>query len=227
MLELQPYMIALAGGFLPVLAWLWFFLREDSKHPEPKRLLFLAFIAGGISVALAIAVEQYVALFIGSMTMTFIAWSIIEEIIKFIFAYGTVLRLKSDDEPIDPVIYMVTVALGFAAVENTLFLLAPMAGASASEIVMTGNLRAIGATLLHVLTSAVVGACIGLAFYKKRSIRIEAGIIGLILACVIHGSFNYFVLQATGATMLQIFGVVWIGIVILIALLEYIKRIRQ
>ena len=46
MSELTPILAAMAGGFLPALAWLWFWRREDAPHPEPRKLIALAFLAG-------------------------------------------------------------------------------------------------------------------------------------------------------------------------------------
>src|SRR3989344_8189370 len=190
MSELEPIIAAFAGGVLPALAWLWFWRREDSVHPEPRRLIALAFLAGMVAVAVVIPLEKFAAAFINNhpelvvtmakiadifyspqqetfvllvastTTLTFIIWSAMEEIIKYVMAKLTVLHRREDDEPIDPVIYMVTVALGFAAAENTLFLLSPLSGDSLLQTILTGNLRFVGATLLHVLSSAVIGAAI-------------------------------------------------------------------
>ena len=52
---------ALAGGFIPSLLWLWFWLKEDS-HPEPRANLIYTFIAGMIVVPIAMVFE-YIALF--------------------------------------------------------------------------------------------------------------------------------------------------------------------
>ena len=224
--ELLSIGAATAGGILPALAWLWFWLREDSKHPEPRRLIALAFVAGMISVAVAVPTEKFVQGFLPSITLIFMAWSVIEELLKYLFAYGTVLRRSENDEPIDPVIYMVTVALGFAAAENTLFLLSPIAGNTPHEIFLTGNLRFIGATLLHVISSAAIGVCIGATFYKKKSVRRYATLVGVILACLLHASFNFFILQAPEETLLRTFSFVWVGVIALLAVLEYIKRIH-
>src|SRR3972149_6671993 len=132
MSELDSIVAAFAGGVLPALAWLWFWRREDSVHPEPRRLIALAFLAGMVAVAVVIPMEKFAASYLktqdlwlltaaSTTTLTFIIWSAMEEIIKYVMARLTVLRRREDDEPIDPVIYMVTVALGFAAAENTLF----------------------------------------------------------------------------------------------------------
>ena len=73
--ELLQVLAAAAGGILPALAWLWFWLREDSRHPEPRQLIALAFLAGMATVAVVIPIENYVAQYIDSQTALFTAWS--------------------------------------------------------------------------------------------------------------------------------------------------------
>ncbi len=226
MSETLGVLAAVAGGVLPALAWLWFWRREDSRHPEPRKLIALAFIAGMVTVAVVIPVEKFVAPFLASTTLVFAAWSAIEEVFKYLAARFTVLKRREDDEPIDPVIYMVTVALGFAAAENTLFLLSPIAGDSILQTVMTGNLRFVGATLLHVLSSAVIGVFLGLAFYKRRAVKRAFVFVGVVLACVLHGAFNFFILNTADDQLMRTFFFVWLGVAALIATLEYLKRLR-
>jgi len=237
MSELEPIIAAFAGGVLPALAWLWFWRREDSVHPEPRRLIALAFLAGMVAVAVVIPMEKFAASYLktqdlwlltaaSTTTLTFIIWSAMEEIIKYVMARLTVLHRREDDEPIDPVIYMVTVALGFAAAENTLFLLSPLSGDSLLQTILTGNLRFVGATLLHVLSSAVIGAAIGIAFYKSRRAKRWYTFIGVILAVLLHSTFNFLILNTPEEHLLRTFGLVWIGLVALLAVLEYIKRIH-
>ena len=224
--EVMSIAAAAAGGILPALAWLWFWRREDSAHPEPRRIIALAFFTGMITVALAIPLEQYVATLITNQTLIFTAWSAIEEILKFSVALIAVLWRKDNDEPIDAVIYMVTVALGFSAVENTLFLWSPLSGNTIFQTIITGNLRFVGATLLHVLSSATIGVALALTFYKSRSMKILYGIAGVILAIVLHSSFNFLILNTPQSDLLRTFVFVWIGVVVLLAALEYIKRIH-
>lgn len=229
---------AMAGGLLPALAWLWFWRREDSAHPEPRRLIALAFFAGMVTVAIVIPIEraaaslitsgQYIALTAaGATTLIFITWSAIEEVCKFIAARITVLGNREDDEPIDPVIYMVTVALGFAAMENALFLLSPVSGDTLVQTIMTGNLRFVGATLLHVLSSAVIGVAIALVFYRRARVRRLFTFLGVILASALHALFNFFILNTAEDNLLRTFVFVWIGLIGLLAILEYVKRIRK
>lgn len=226
MSDITPVVAALAGGLFPALAWLWFWRREDSAHPEPRKLIALAFLAGMVTVAIVIPIQQFVKPLFASTTIVFTLWSAIEEIMKYLAARFTVLRRREDDEPIDPVIYMVTVALGFAAAENTLFLLSPLSGDTLLQTVLTGNLRFVGATLLHVLSSAAIGVMLGLSFYKSRATRRLYAFYGVILATLLHSAFNFFILNTPEDYLLRTFGFVWIGLVALLAVLEYIKRIH-
>lgn len=224
--ELTPFLGAIAGGLFPALAWLWFWLREDAPHPEPRRLIALAFFAGMVTVIVVIPIQKFVAVYLTTQTLVFIAWSTIEEVMKYLAARVTVLRRREDDEPIDPVIYMVAVALGFAALENALFILSPLAGETVLQSVLTGNLRFVGATLLHVLSSAVVGVALALSFYKSRSEKRLYVFGGVILASALHSAFNFLILNTAEEHLLRIFGVVWLGVIALLAVLEYIKRIH-
>ncbi len=236
MTGLEAVVAAAAGGVLPALAWLWFWRREDSAHPEPRRLIALAFLAGMLSVAVVIPIERFVQgvvndftmpLFIFSaQTLVFTAWSFIEELTKFFAARLTVLKRRENDEPIDPVIYMVAVALGFAAAENTLFLLSPIGGDTFVQTFITGNLRFIGATLLHVLSSAVIGVALALSFYASKRIKRRYTLYGVILACLLHSAFNFFILNTAEESLFRTFSFVWLGVIGLLAVLEYIKRIH-
>jgi protease PrsW len=227
MSEFSSIAIAALGGALPALAWLWFWLREDKKHPEPRQLIALAFLVGMITVAVTIPVQKAAAAFLTGTTIIFVAWSFIEEILKYTAARVSILWRKEVNEPIDVVIYMITIALGFAAVENTLFLLSPLAGSEFLDTLLTGNLRFIGATLLHVLTSAVVGVSIALAFYKKPRTRMLYAFVGVMLAASLHALFNFFILNSSDESLFRTFSFVWIGVIAVLVVLEYIKRIRR
>ena len=226
MFEITPAVAALAGGVLPALAWLWFWRREDSVHPEPRRLIALAFFAGMVTVVIVIPVQKFIAPYLASTAILYTAWSAIEEVMKYLAARFTVLNRREDDEPIDPVIYMVAVALGFAALENALFFLSPLSGDTFLQTFLTGNLRFIGATLLHVLASAVIGVAIGLAFYKPKATRRLYALWGVILATLLHSAFNFFILNTPETHLLRTFGFVWVGLIVLLAVLEYVKRIH-
>ncbi|MDP2705715.1 MAG: hypothetical protein Q8O49_00725, partial [bacterium] len=78
----DPLLLAIIG-LLPGFIWLFFFLRED-RHPEPKKILVLVFIAGAISTIPTLLLQffsQRLFFFLptGSLLLFFIL-AIIEEV---------------------------------------------------------------------------------------------------------------------------------------------------
>ncbi|MFO7932404.1 MAG: PrsW family glutamic-type intramembrane protease, partial [Desulfosalsimonas sp.] len=134
--------------------------------------------------------------------------------------YFTGLKNKAMNEPIDALIYMITVALGFSAVENTIFLLG---NETFLQTLLTGNMRFFGATLLHILASSIIGGAIALSFYKSKIKKAIYILIGFILASTLHSLFNIYIMNVS-EKILFIFSIVWIGIVVLIIFFEFIKR---
>jgi RsiW-degrading membrane proteinase PrsW (M82 family) len=226
---MNDFLIALAlsliAGLLPALLWLWFWLHEDKKHPEPRSMVSLAFLGGMTAVLAAIPLEQSMVSQFNSQTQLIVVWAAIEELLKFAAALIIVLRSKANDEPLDSVIYMMCTALGFAALENALFIFTPLYHGQATATIFTINLRFIGATLLHTLTCSVIGLSLAFTFYKSRGVKIIAGIIGIVLAIVLHSWFNLSIIQDNSNGILFIFSLVWLAIVVLILMLERVKKI--
>src|SRR3990167_1501523 len=205
---------ALLGGILPALIWLAFWLREDYKHPEPRGLILRTFLLGMGAVILVLPFQKIVDSFLpGTTTATIFLWVILEEIFKFCAAYIGGIRSVEDNEPIDPIIYMITAALGFVALENALFIFGPLIGEDITRSVITGNLRFIGASLLHVVSSGFVGVSLAFSFYNSRSRRTTLVILALILAVVFHTGFNLAILYWSNSGAMLAFSAVWISIV--------------
>ncbi len=120
-------------------------------------------------------------------------------------------------------IYMITAALGFAAVENTLFLFGVLDAGNVISGITTGDLRFIGATLLHVTASGLVGFMIAIAYHHGKVIKSIAIIVGLALAISLHAAFNLAIINSTSVDTLKIFAWVWAGVIVLILLFEEVK----
>ncbi|MFC1720834.1 PrsW family intramembrane metalloprotease [Patescibacteria group bacterium] len=222
----QTLFYALAGGIVPALLWLWFWLKQDKKKPEPRGLIILSFIAGMVAVVIVFPLEKLALNLIPEGAMLLVAWAAIEEILKYSAISLIALKSRHFDEPVDAVVYMITVALGFAALENSLFLIEPLQNGEMIVGLLTGNLRFIGATLLHVLASASIGVALGLSFYKGTFTKFVSTIIGLTTAIALHTLFNFFIIKEHIDTFL-VFLYLWIGIVIMIFLFEKVKRITN
>ncbi len=219
--------LSLLGGVIPSLIWLWFWLKEDGLHPEPKTKIMLVFLLGMASVFLVLPLEKFVYnIMLGGISITtIILWASIEEIFKYLAAFFGALRGKETDEPIDAIIYMITAALGFSALENALFLSNLINTGLFSESLITGNSRFIGATLLHIASSASIGVLMGFSFYKKSLVKKIFLFTGLCASIVLHTIFNLLIIKLSGGTFL-VFSGVWVLIIVLIVLIEKVKSIR-
>jgi RsiW-degrading membrane proteinase PrsW (M82 family) len=217
-------------GFLPAVFWLWFWLRED-PHPEPRKILIYTFITGMLAVPIALFFEELVyegAIAIGLMTANkvipavIVVWALVEEYAKY---SGAKLALRSTnfDEPVDAPIYLITAALGFAAVENVFFLFKTIT-LTPDLAFATGEMRFLGATLLHIATSATVGMSIAFAFFHKEDRRRNA-FWGLVFATALHAGFNLFIINNGEGSMLPMFALVWVFCIALLLLFERIKKI--
>jgi RsiW-degrading membrane proteinase PrsW (M82 family) len=227
-LSVGAAVIAFAAGFIPAIIWLIFWLFEDQRRPEPRRLIVKTFILGMIAVPIVLPLEK-AAIDAGIPVdfALFLIWSAIEEITKFGLAFFFVLRSSAIDEPIDIPIYLISIALGFAALENTLFLLTPIANGELIESIVTGNLRFIGASLIHVLSSAIIGGALAFAFYRELPSKIWFGIVGVILAVSLHAVFNFLIIKTGASQLLTIFLGVWVGVIFLLLALERVKAIHR
>lgn len=200
----SPFSLAFIAGALPPLIWLWFWLHED-RHPEPKRLVALAFVAGLVAIPVALLFEWILKDLLQSslgpaaqfgLTMI-VAAAAIEEISKWALVRAFLFKKKEYDEPVDAMIYLISGALGFAAGENILYLSTEFQK-SFREGFMTGNLRFIGSTLLHAIASGLVGYMIARSFTSPRFKKHVAAAGGLFLASALHALFNISIIISRG-----------------------------
>ena len=217
---------ALIAGVLPSLIWLAFWLREDS-HSEPRSLITAIFFGGVLAVVVAILVEGYIGKVVTDQKLQYALWAATEEILKFIVVASIAIRSASYDEPIDAMVYCIVAALGFAALENTLFILDPFSKGLMARGILSDNMRFMGATLVHIASSATVGAFLGFTFYRSRLAKMIAIVLGLVVAIGLHTSFNLSLMNSIDwSDTLRTFAWFWGAIVILMILFEEVKVVR-
>jgi RsiW-degrading membrane proteinase PrsW (M82 family) len=156
---------------------------------------------------------------------------IVEEIVKFILTYAVSLRRRHNDEPIDASIYMLTGALGFAALETALFLTSPLSAGKIIDTFIAGNFRSIGAMLIHLVSSAILGIFIGLAFYKSCIKKVLYFLSGLAIAIILHSIFNLFIVLNETTKNIWFFWsattLTWILVFVLLAFFGKIKKVKK
>lgn len=192
---------AILLGVLPSLIWLIFFLKED-VYPEPKGMLAKVFIWGSIAAFMALIFQYFFQDILGFFKISeytftsFFVLAAIEEVLKFAVVYAAINKSKYFDEPIDAMIYMITAALGFAALENIFLALGNLSenGLISSGIFTILTMRFIGATLLHALSSGIVG------YYWIKAKIFK----GIVIATFLHAVFNYLILMFNNTSALSI-----------------------
>lgn len=234
---LQTFVYAFIGGLFPALIWLWFWMHESHEHKEPKFTLWLTFISGMCAVFLVYPLQRIAEWALGEAPGTWtiiMVWAALEEILKFLAAYFIALRDRVHifDEPIDAFVYLMTASLGFAALENTLFLISPLLEGNALSSILVGNMRFMGANLLHVASSGILSLFIAFAYFKPSWLRRIYTVVGLIAAFVFHGVFNYVLTMIESGIIgkekiFLAFSFVWITLIILILALEKVKKLKD
>lgn len=188
---------------LPTFFLMVFIYYKDSYEKEPVGLLISLFALGMVSVIPALIIETLGELLFSSMFgdntsvynffNVFFCVAIAEEGGKYIFTYLRTWNNKNFNYKFDGIVYAVLVSLGFATVENILY-------------VMQGGLSvAIARGLLsvpsHAIDAVYMGYYYGLAKYydsvgNTRS-KNRCMVLSIVVPVILHGCYDYFLFEGT------------------------------
>jgi RsiW-degrading membrane proteinase PrsW (M82 family) len=231
-------------GILPSLIWLLYYLTKD-LHPEPKRMIIKIFLLGafitlpvffvqvGLTNLLAfLKINPPSTLY--SILYWFLVISFSEEFLKYLVVRIKVVDNPCLDEPLDIMLYMVVSALGFATVENILYLFTPVGDMSLSQLInrtlMVDLIRFVGATFLHTLCSAAIGYSMAIAFLKMKSRRLLV-FLGILMGVVLHGLYDFSIMTLDGNAKFIVPGTLIVILAILVfwgfAVLRNMKSICE
>lgn len=217
---------ALLGGIIPSLLWLWFWLKEDTKKPEPKGLLTICFVIGMVAVFFVLPIQKFIQGSVTSHEWQIILWASTEELMKYFAVMIILWKTAYVDEPLDWPIFLITAALGFAALENALFLIKPFSLGEITVGLLTGQLRFLGSTLLHAVSSGIIGVSMGLSFHLESYIKKLYILLGIILAIALHSIFNFFIIENNGNDFLRVLAFLWVVTIIIMLLFEKLRRME-
>lgn len=172
----------LSVGVAPAFALLSFFYLKD-RYSEPILSILRAFIMGCLLVFPIMFIQYVVSGEISSLFIeSFLIIAFIEEFFKwFVFLY-IIYHHTEFNTHYDGIVYAVSISLGFATVENILFLLV-----NGIEYAFT---RAIFPVSSHALFGVLMGYHFGKAKIKNRNLHVA---LALIVPVFFHGTYNYII----------------------------------
>lgn len=187
------YILLLA--FIPVLIVALYVYKRDVYKKEPVWELVKAFSAGMLSAVTVLIINALLHLSgVNLESVVFIKAYVgagfIEECTKFAFLYWLFWRNPNFDERFDGIVYAVFVSMGFAFVENVLYIYDGM-----DNVRQVAHARAIFAVPAHALFAIAMGYGMGLARFSNRASGwLLTG--GLFSAIIIHGTYDFLLMYA-------------------------------
>ena len=198
------YLILLTA-LLPVAILVYHIYRKDKKSPEPTGQLVKAFLFGILSVPVSFCISIPLGIIglypveatsiLGSISTAFFGAAIPEEIAKFIMLWLLLRKNRYFDEKMDGIVYAVCVSLGFAALENIMYLFS-----NSESYLSVGIVRAIFAVPGHFCFGILMGYYYSLAkFYPNTPTKNKVLII--VAPIIVHGLYDsiLFIINVTPA----------------------------
>ena len=177
------------SALVPSLLLMWYFHRRDA-FPEPQGVLWTTFGLGVvITVPAAFAAWGLDRMAAGltdpvayGLASAFLGAAIPEELFKLLVLWFYAARHFEFDEPMDGIVYGVAASLGFATLENVLY----VAGGGAPVAI----LRALTAVPGHAFLGAIMGFYVGQARFDEGRRRVHLGRAAAV-PIALHGLYDF------------------------------------
>lgn len=226
---MQEIILLFLLALLPVIL-LGLYTYSKDRNKEPKSLLLKLFFSGFLSVALTLIISLFLRkifpLFSGETSSfsplelfiyTFIFVAFIEEISKFIMIYKVGYNNKEYDQLYDMIVYAVFVTLGFAWIENILYVF--QGGIS------TAITRLLFAVPGHVADAVFMGYYLSLTkladINKDKKLKNKYLFLSIFIPTVLHGIYDFLVYSSNYIFIIIFF------IFIFILFMKARKKIKQ
>ncbi|MBC7187474.1 MAG: PrsW family intramembrane metalloprotease [Calditrichaeota bacterium] len=188
--------ISVTMAVIPSLYLVAYFYQQDRRRPEPRGLLLAAFAWGFTATIPAGMIETlfspladvlFGSQFLRSLVEAYIVVALCEEGLKLLVVMRCCYRRRAFDEVMDGIVYTVVASLGFACLENIIFVV--------DAGLKVALARAFTAVPMHAIASAVMGYHVGLSHFAPtagaRRLQLAKG---LTWAVAYHGSYDLLLL---------------------------------
>lgn len=176
----------------PAMIFVIFIYLKDKIEKEPISFLIKNFFLGAfgsiiITLILGVLFNSIYPLtdeksVFQQFIKAFVVVALVEEFSKYVIVKYYAQKNKEFNEPFDGIVYALTVSMGFAALENVLYIL--------QYGVSTGITRAFTAVPAHATFGILMGYFMGKAKFSKN--RIQLNLLGVLGATIFHGFYNFF-----------------------------------
>ena len=209
-----------------------FIYRQDKYQKEPVKSLAKAFIGGMLAIPLDMVIVGLINRIWVSDSVFYTAFweaGIPEELSKFLIFMIFIWRDKNFDEYMDGIVYASFIGLGFACVENIMYVFSA-ASESLGGGISTGIVRALLSVPGHFLFGVVMGYFLSLAKFQPEK-RTRYLLTGLLAAMLAHGLFDWLLMiqellsPAIGGILYLVF--LWGDIKLWKLGLKYINKQQQ
>lgn len=192
----QEHYLAAASGAIPAILAMLYFDYLDRKRPEPLKLRYGVVLVGMLSVLPVLIFAQMIDSALGASVpqpgtyagAAYISFGIaggLEEACKISAVFLVVWYSRHFDERMDGIVYGARAGLGFALVENCLYIYKAVID---DQLVGVWILRALLAVPGHAIWSGMMG------YYaaRRRFDHDGPGLIGgYCIAVLLHGTYDF------------------------------------
>lgn len=176
----------ISAGIAPGIALLSYFYLKDQYDNEPVHMVLRSFFLGVVLV-FPIMFIQYVLekenVGGGSFFVSFLSSGFLEESLKWFILMISVYPHAHFDEHYDGIVYGASVSLGFATLENILYLI--------GHGVEHAFVRALLPVSCHALIGVIMGFYLGKARFSADKARVKWLILSLVVPSLLHGSYDF------------------------------------
>jgi len=219
-------MTLLVAAIFPVVFFLIVIYRKDTER-EPPKLVLKCFFLGCVATLPIVLIELLVGAFnnfdsglMRALYEAFVVAAIVEEGFKFLFLYWIVWKRKEFDQYYDGIVYAVFISLGFALVENILYVFEYGIG--------TAILRAILSVPGHGLFGVAMGYFFSLARFSPTGGK---GFLWLsfLVPVLFHGLYDFFLMYIGESENELLIGLSFLAFIVALIFIwragtRYIKR---
>lgn len=221
---------SIAVALAPSIAIAIYIYQKDRYDREPLTLLLKLFIYGALTVIPVYFIEKIfssINVFTGILYSAYIAFIVAgftEEYFKRLVVIKLACRDRNYNEKLDGIVYSVFSALGFATIENLMYILT-----EPGNYLYTGLSRGIFAVPAHMLFGVTMGYYLSLSKFSKNEQEAKVNLgKSLYVPILLHGSYDFILMSGFEYLMIIFIAfVLYLWRINLIKLNEYVKESKE